>query len=226
MSALLLFLLFIAACLLLFVGTRRDVSPALAVALVLAFLFWYAVPIVTTLAFWSFISQRAWVSYDVFVRTGIIEMIGCVLILALCALPRRTFRTISNGPLSQLTIPSRLLSTLIVAGTVADFALRRLIWSIVGGSYLAGHPFVVTAEGSAMVGMLGILAMIEFVLRAFLYATAIIPAARRPRIVSIILWGGITGMALLDVFEGTRMQLLAPCILALMYVHSRRLSRA
>lgn len=225
MTVLLIALLAVAAGLLLFIATRDDVSPAFAVAFGLTFLFWYAVPIVTTLMFPNAIGWRTVVPLDAFIRVGVLEVASYIVVLLLCALPWRTFRVITRGSLARRTIPPALLSPLLVVFVVLDFVLRRVIWWIVGGSYYSGNAFAVQAEGSAIVGVLGIIFTAEWVLRAFLYAAAVLPGPRRSRAVSVILWGGITAMALVDVMDGVRIQLLTPCVLALMYVHGRRLSR-
>ncbi|HEX8154920.1 MAG TPA: hypothetical protein VF698_17440 [Thermoanaerobaculia bacterium] len=226
MTPLLVTLMVLAALLLLLVLLRKSISPVLGVSLAFMFAFWYVTPVVTTGFFWERVARSSAIRYDTFVSYAIIEVAGLLGILFLLAITRPTFRFVTEGKLASMTLSPRLMSLAIVAACALEVILRRLTWSMVGGgNYFDQNAFSTRYEGTVAAANVGIVFSIELVVRAFLYACAVTPGATRSRLVTILLWSVIIFTSLNEVLIGGRFALLSPCVLALMYVHMKRISR-
>jgi hypothetical protein len=205
-------------------ATRRDFSPILAVALALAFLFWWLTPVVTTVGFWDHVSVWATVSIRHFVDVAILEAGALLAILVLLAAGGRTFGFVLRGITARIGFTPKTLAIVIVIAVVVELALRQALWSIVGTSYWDANAFAVREEGTAAAANLGIVSFAETVVRAFLYACAVSQDDERSHLVTAILWAGIIVASVQEILAGGRFALLNPVILALMNLHIRRLS--
>jgi hypothetical protein len=218
--ALILLQLAVAAALV-WVATRRNVSPILSVSLVLAFLLWYVAPVATLLIAPERIIPRMAVTEDDFLRQALLETAAFLLTLIAFAVGRRAFRSIVDGRLASERLTPGRYSAAVIAGALVYFIVRHAMLSITGSTYMEINAFNVLAEGSSAAGRLGLLAFAEGVLLAFSYACAVTPSKRGPMI-NLILWAWIIGGTISVLLVGGRLALLTPAALLLMYLHERR----
>jgi hypothetical protein len=81
------------------------------------------------------------------------------------------------------------------------------------------------SEGTGAAASLGILFFISTILQAFLVSCLLTPFPRQPRIIAPLLWIWLLFMTATEVLVGSRMSLMVPCVVLLMWVHQRRISR-
>jgi hypothetical protein len=226
MIMLLVALLVADAVALVWLASRRAFSPMLTIALALTFIFWWVSPVVTTLGGWQHVAPRAYASRDDFCRVAVLEAGSFLTILLILGLSRLTFASITRSVVAQVRFTPRMLTLLIVAAVAVDLILRQIEWSIVGATYWDANAFAVRSEGTADAANLGVVAFVEFLVRAFLYACAVTRTERQSRIVTLVLWSGILVGAAQEVLVGSRFALLNGVIVGLMRLHLGRISRS
>lgn len=225
MSVLLVIMNLIIIGLLIRIGTRRDVSLILTIGLLLCYAMWYAIPTLTSIAAWRHIQLRTYVEYDEFLNITVGETAVLLVILAAFAFGRRRWRWVSEGQLGRLRIGSHTLSVLILLAIAVSLVARHLILGIAGWNYLESNAFAVRAEGTAAAGLLGILFVLYLILQSFLYACFITPVRHRPPWIIVLMWGWLLYTTFIEVLVGSRVALLTPCILLLMWLHQKHISR-
>jgi hypothetical protein len=211
---------------LVWVATRRDVSPVFAIGLFCVYGIWYGVPIAVTLLAWDHIARRAFAPLDKLVYVAVLDCIAFLLTVVLFAVGWRRWKWIVNGSLGKVTFSPRMMTWLILASVGLWLVLRKLTLGLVGTSYTESNAFMARAEGTTAMGSLGIFFVISSILQAFLFACIIMPRHRWSRVISLILWAWLLVSTASEVLVGSRVALITPCILLLMWVHERRISRA
>ncbi|HKO54267.1 MAG TPA: hypothetical protein VJ276_00235 [Thermoanaerobaculia bacterium] len=210
---------------LLWVSTRRDVSAVLVISLLFVYVLWYFVPAAITILAWDRIASRVLTTYDVFVKYAVIEAVALLLTLVTFGIGWRRWRWMADGRLANLTIGRRGMTWLVVGSVLFSLLIRRQILGIVGTNYAEANAFSVTSEGTSSAATVGILFFISTILQAFLVTCLLTPYPRQPKLIAPLLWIWLLVMTATEVLVGSRMALLVPCVLLLMWVHQRRLSR-
>ena len=153
---------------LVWVATRRDVSPVFAIGLLAVYGIWYGVPIAITLLSWEHIARRAFAPLDKLVYVAVLDSIAFLLTIVLFAVGWRRWRWIVRGSLGRVTFSPRMMTWLILGSVGLWLILRRLTLGLVGTSYTESNAFMARAEGTTALGSLGIFFVISSILQAFL----------------------------------------------------------
>jgi hypothetical protein len=210
----------VTAAALLWVATRKRVSPVLSVSLVFAFLLWYVAPLATLLIAPERVIPRMIVPVDHFVRQGVIETAAFLLALIGFAVSP-LFRSIAGGHLASHRLTWMQYATSVVAGALVFVVVHRSLLAITGSTYSEINSFSVLSEGSSAAAKVGLLVFAEGVLLAFSYACAVTPL-RRGKAINLLIWTWIVGGTFSVVLLGGRVALLAPVALLVMRLHEQR----
>lgn len=210
---------------LLWVATRRDVSAIMVISLLFVYVLWFFVPAAITVLAWDRIASRVLITYDVFVKYATIEAVALLLTLLAFGFRWRRWRWMAEGRLAHFVIGRRGMTWLVLGSVFVSLLIRRMILGIVGTNYAEANAFSVMSEGTASAASLGILFFISTILQAFLLCCLLTPYPRQPKWVAPLLWGWLLFMTATEVLVGSRMAVMVPCVILLMWVHQRRISR-
>ena len=221
-------LLVLTAAALVWLSGRRNLSPAFMTSLAMYFIMWLVTPVATTLGAWDRITSR-WmvVPGDRFLRMAAIEIAAFLLTVLWFGFSRRTYHWITRAGISRWNMPRRLENAAIVVAVAADLLIRRQMLAIVGSTYTEANSFAVTAQGSFAAAILNVLVLVDTVLSSFLMAALLRRRGegRTPRLLVLLIWAWVVGMSLMFVLAGSRLALITPCVLLLIYIHSGAMSR-
>jgi len=222
-------LLVATAAALIWLSSRRNLSPALMTSLAAYFVMWLVTPVVAVLCAWDRITSR-WmvVPGDRFLRMAAIEIAAFLATVIWFGLSRRrTYRWITRAGISRWSMPRRLENAAIIAAAVVDILIRRQMLAIVGSTYSEANAFAVTAQGSLAAALLNVLLLFDTVLSSFLMAVLLRRRSegRAPRAIVLLVWAWVIGTSLMFVLAGSRLALITPCVLLLVYIHNGAMSR-
>jgi hypothetical protein len=210
---------------LLWVSTRRDVSAILVIALLFVYVLWYFIPSAITVLAWDRIASRVLITYDVFVKYATIETFALLMTLITFGVGWRRWKWMTNGRLANLTIGRRGMTWLVLGAVFVSLLIRKMVLGIVGTSYVEANAFSVVSEGTSSAASLGILFFLSTILQAFLICCLLTPYPRQPKLIAPLLWVWLLLMTATEVLVGSRMAVMVPCVILLMWVHQRRISR-
>jgi hypothetical protein len=210
---------------LIWVSTRRDVSAILVISLLFVYVLWYFIPSAITVLAWDRIASRVLLTYDTFVKYAVIETFALLVTLLAFGFRWRRWKWMAEGRLAHLTIGRRGMTGLVLGTLFVSLILRKMVLGIVGTNYVEANAFSVMSEGTGAAASLGILFFISTILQAFLVSCLLTPFPRQPRIIAPLLWIWLLFMTATEVLVGSRMSLMVPCVVLLMWVHQRRISR-
>ncbi|MBV9494023.1 MAG: hypothetical protein JOZ54_07235, partial [Acidobacteria bacterium] len=121
------------------VATRRDVTPFLAVTMVLYFVNWLLAPIVMTILAWDRIINRLVLAdLDVYTWYSIVEVGAYLITVVAFGLTRHRFRFITAGRAANWQMSPRLEIFLGVVSMVGSLLCRTWIMRAVGSTYNEG----------------------------------------------------------------------------------------
>lgn len=225
MTVLLVLLNLFVVITLIWVSTRRDVSAMLVISLLFVYVLWYFIPAAITVLAWDRIASRVSVTYDVFVKYANIETFALFMTLLSFAIGWRRWRWMADGRLARFTLGRRGMTWVVVGCVFVSLLIRKKIFNIVGTNYAEANAFSVVSEGTSSAASLGILFFVSTILLAFLIACLLSPYPRQPKWIAPLLWVWLLLVTATEVLVGSRLALMVPCVLLLMWVHQRRLSR-